>query len=511
MKHRACYTATWLILLAFTFVAAASTGFSVSLLIRRGSYFFDIAAAMVPPSWSYVPVVVAPLWATIRMSLAGTALGALLGLVLAVAANAYVNPWPFFRLPLKGLIHLVRTIPALILALLCTFLVGIGTLAGTLALFLYTTAVMARIGYEDMENADLTATRALAAAGCGRLKACVRTVLPAVLSGYLTNVLYLLEANVRHAAILGFVGAGGIGLLLNERLAWREYADVGAILLLLYVVVIVTEGLSEWLRRVLDGTCRLGRAGRFCTGLSLALLVLISLTALRLPEAGQTSQAAAGALVSGLLQPDWSLLLATDHTGVAYLLYETFCIAFLGTLGGLVIAAFFSFIASFRLAPWVLSVPSRLVLLLIRTVPVFVYGLMWIRVTGPGPFAGVLTLTLCSVGLLAKHFLIAINDIDRRPYGALLALGSSRPAALVRAIVPQLGPRYAAAVLYRLDVNLRDAAILGLVGAGGIGTPLILAMMHYDWHAASSLLWGLIALVTVVEMASEWLRKVRRF
>ena len=249
MKHRACYTATWLILLAFTFVAAASTGFSVSLLIRRGSYFFDIAAAMVPPSWSYVPVVVAPLWATIRMSLAGTALGALLGLVLAVAANAYVNPWPFFRLPLKGLIHLVRTIPALILALLCTFLVGIGTLAGTLALFLYTTAVMARIGYEDMENADLTAARALAAAGCGRLKACVRTVLPAVLSGYLTNVLYLLEANVRHAAILGFVGAGGIGLIYAENMRLWNWDVVMFITLLLVAVVMIMDTLSAWLRR----------------------------------------------------------------------------------------------------------------------------------------------------------------------------------------------------------------------------------------------------------------------
>ncbi len=143
MKHRACYTATWLILLAFTFVAAASTGFSVSLLIRRGSYFLRYCRC----HGAAVVVVRARRRGAIMGDdphvLAGTALGALLGLVLAVAANAYVNPWPFFRLPLKGLIHLVRTIPALILALLCTFLVGIGTLAGTLALFLYTTAVMA--------------------------------------------------------------------------------------------------------------------------------------------------------------------------------------------------------------------------------------------------------------------------------------------------------------------------------------------------------------------------------
>lgn len=115
---------------------------------------------------------------------------------------------------------------------------------------------------------------------------------------------------------------------------------------------------------------------------------------------------------------------------------------------------------------------------------------MWIRVTGPGPFAGVLTLTLCSVGLLAKRFLIAIDDIHLEPYRACRVMGVSAVRSIRWAVLPQLGPRYGAAILYRFDINLRDAAILGLVGAGGIGTPLILAMMHYEWAAAGALLWG---------------------
>ena len=135
---------------------------------------------------------------------------------------------------------------------------------------------------------------------------------------------------------------------------------------------------------------------------------------------------------------------------------------------------------------------------------------MWIRVTGPGPFAGVLTLTLCSVGLLAKRFLIAIDDIHLEPYRACRVMGVSAVQSIRWAVLPQLGPRYGAAILYRLDINLRDAAILGLVGAGGIGTPLILAMMHYEWAAAGALLWGMVGMVTVVEIFSEWLRKKQR-
>ena len=123
-------------------------------------------------------VLLAPLWATVQMSLAGTGIGAVLGLVGGSFASAYLNPHAWLRVPFKAVIHLIRTIPALILALLCTFLVGLGTLAGTLALSIYTTAVMARMGYEDMENADQKAAKALEAAGCGRLRAFIRTILP---------------------------------------------------------------------------------------------------------------------------------------------------------------------------------------------------------------------------------------------------------------------------------------------------------------------------------------------
>ena len=129
---------------------------------------------------------------------------------------------------------------------------------------------------------------------------------------------------------------------------------------------------------------------------------------------------------------------------------------------------------------------------------------------GPGPFAGVLTLSLCSVGLLAKRFLIAIDTMDLKPFLAGRAMGNSFLPNLRWTILPQLLPRYGSAILYRFDINLRDAAILGFVGDGGIGTPLIRAMTLYQWEAAGALLWGLVCLVTLVEIASERLRKGRK-
>ncbi len=506
MNHKQKAGLLWAAFLGMLIVSVMTTHVSLIVLGKRGSRFFDIAGQMIPPAWDYGAVVLQPLWATIQMSFAGTVLGACLGLVGAVCANSYINRLSWLRIPFKAIINLVRTIPALILALFCTFLIGLGALAGTVALTVYTTVVLTRMGYEDMENMDLRAANALEVTGCGPWKAFVRTVLPAVLPGYLTNVLYMLEANVRHAAILGYVGAGGIGLLLNEQLAWRQYSQVGMIIFLLFLVVIAAESLSEWLRHVVTHQTHIHavvkRAG------IVGVLMLLSSSLATLPwSVQQTGWYAAATLVSGLVHPDSAMLFSLAHDDVPYLVYETLCIAFLGTLGGVMIAAWFSFTASFRLMPRPIALVSRTVLLLIRTIPVFVYGLMWIRVTGPGPFAGVMTLAVCSIGLLAKRFLIAIDDMDMRPFLAYRAMGMPLAAAVRYAVLPQLRGPYTAAVLYRLDINLRDAAVLGLVGAGGIGTSLILAMNQYKWPEAGALLWGIIILVTVVEIISEKSRR----
>ena len=496
----------WAAFLGMLIVSVMTTHVSLIVLGKRGSRFFDIAGQMIPPAWDYGAAVLQPLWATIQMSFAGTVLGACLGLIGAVCANSYINRFPWLRIPFKAIVHLIRTIPALILALFCTFLLGLGALAGTVALTVYTTAVLTRMGYEDMENMDLRAANALEVTGCGSWKAFVRTILPAVLPGYLTNVLYMLEANVRHAAILGYVGAGGIGLLLNEQLAWRQYSQVGMIIFLLFLVVIAAESLSEWLRHVLTQQAYIPPAVKRAGTAAVFILFVLSLATLPW-SVQQTGWHAAAAIVSGLVHPDSAMLFSLAHDDVPYLVYETLCIAFLGTLGGVIIAAWFSFTASFRLMPRPIALASRTVLLLIRTIPVFVYGLMWIRVTGPGPFAGVMTLAVCSIGLLAKRFLIAIDDMDMRPFLAYRAMGMPLAAAVRYAVLPQLRGPYTAAVLYRLDINLRDAAVLGLVGAGGIGTSLILAMNQYKWPEAGALLWGIIILVTVVEILSEKSRR----
>ena len=461
---------------------------------------------MFPPDTAFFQTIAAPLRDTIGISLVGTGLGAAAGAVGTVLCNSYVNRCRWLRLALKAIVHLLRCIPVLVLALLCTFLFGLGTRAGIAAIAVSTGAVLSRLGYEDSESADLQTAYALEYTGAGKVKAYIVSVGKQIFPGCLSNLLYILESNVRNAAVLGFVGAGGIGLLLNEKLAWREYGKAGAILCALYIVVFVTEFLSEFLREAFLAKEKLPGAKRLPAILFLLFFISVLLFSVLGETSGAMNRNAFASIVAGVVSPDVTMLFSLRQEDVPALLVETFCIAFLGTVGGIVFALLFAVFACFRFFGRA-AVLMRLLLLVFRSVPVLVCGLLWVRVTGPGAFAGVMTLAVCSIGFLAKRFLIAIDSIDLRPYQALRAAGVTVLPAVRWGIAPQIVPHYVSAILYRLDINLRETAALGLVGAGGIGTPLFLAMNHYEWNQAGALLWGVILLVAAVGAVSEKFRK----
>ena len=142
----------------------------------------------------------------------------------------------------------------------------------------------------------------------------------------------------------------------------------------------------------------------------------------------------------------------------------------------------------------------------IRTIPAFVYGLMFIRVTGPGPFAGLLTMSVCSIGMISKMFIESIEDLDGRILESLDASGCTTFQKIRYGIVPQISADFASTLIYRFDMNLRDTTVLGLVGAGGIGAPLVFAMNCYKWDQAGAILVGLIILILIIEWFSNKLR-----
>lgn len=238
-----------LLLLALCWLSVGVTGFDLSVLLKRGKEFFVILEQMFPPNVDYLPKIWTPLVDTLKMSILGSFIGAVLAIPFAVlaASNIVTNRAVVFAVRL--FLSLVRTLPTLVCALIATYIFGLGTMAGTCAIAVFTFAYVGKQLFEIIETVDMGPFEAMEALGATRVRAFVTAVFPQVLPTYLSVSLFCLEGNVRYASILGYVGAGGLGLIMNEKIGWREYSSVGMILIVLFVTVLVIEGLSHAVRK----------------------------------------------------------------------------------------------------------------------------------------------------------------------------------------------------------------------------------------------------------------------
>jgi len=240
-----------LVLITATILSVNLTDFDLKILFTRINQFFAILGNMIPPEWSYMSSLWQALVATLQMSLLGSMIGALLALPFAILASSNIirsrTTVNIFRI----ILSLLRTLPTLVTALIATFVFGLGPTAGVVAILLFSLSYVGKLLYEQIENADMRPFEAMESIGMTRLQAFRYAIMPQVLPGYLSTSLFCFEGNVRYAAILGYVGAGGVGLLINENLGWRDYPSVGMIILALVVVVYLIETISEHFRKKL--------------------------------------------------------------------------------------------------------------------------------------------------------------------------------------------------------------------------------------------------------------------
>ena len=235
-------------LMAAIYVSAQVTGFEFSTILERGDQFFVILKKMVPPDLSYAADVLTPLLDTIKMSILGSFIGSFIAIPFAVLSSVNVNKSKVVLTLVRIALSITRTLPTLIIALVCTYVFGLGTFAGTVAITIFTFGLVVKMLYEKIETVDMGPFEAMEAVGSTKTQAFAASIIPQILPSYFSICLYTLEINVRYAAILGYVGAGGIGLILNEKIGWQQYDQVGMILVMLFVTVVVIENLTKYIR-----------------------------------------------------------------------------------------------------------------------------------------------------------------------------------------------------------------------------------------------------------------------
>lgn len=499
----------------------------------------DFLRGFLPPAHSveFLRQTGVPLLETIAIAFLGTSLAvaiafplSLLAVSPAVLADAG-RPADLARRGVHQVARLVlsvmRSTPELIWALLFVRALGIGPGVGVLAIGLSYAGVMGKVFAEIFESVPRAPAQALVTAGATPARAFAFGLLPGAFPMLASYTFYRLDCAMRASAVLGLVGAGGLGQQIDLSMKMFRHDEVAAQVIILFALVAALDRVSQVVRARLQSSLGVLPHGRRSLSLRVAAVAAwvgaawgSSVFLGILPGELFSPQALDGMrrFVSAMFPPDLGGAFLLD-VGPAVL--ETLAISILGTALGAAMGLALAYPAARRLYVQdedrsskarrvlreVASWSARGVLNLSRTLPELLWALMFIFVVGLGPFAGALALGFHTGGVLGRLYSEALEEAPAGPRLALCEAGAGRFPAAVFGVMPQAFPQLIAFTLYRWEVNIRASAVLGVVGAGGIGARLHVALSLFQGHRTLTLVAAIFLLVVAADLLSGWLRR----
>jgi len=440
---------------------------------------------------------------TLAIATAGMALAVALAVPLGYLATgagrerATLNPFT------RSLLVILRGIPELVWALVFVRVFGLGPAAGVLALGLTYGGMLAKVYAEILESVDPAPALALRRSGAPRSLAMLYGLLPQAARELTSYTTYRWECAIRASVVMGFVGAGGLGQLMDQAMKMLNGGEAASILLAFMLLVLAADGLSSWLRRALD-TPPAPRASPFGwrSGLVGGVLLASIVASFRGLDIGfgelltMDALRSIGEFFASFFPPDLS---AEWLARVAKGVWETLAISVVGTL----LAA---------LAGLLLALPRpralfSLLLNTLRSVPELVWATITALAVGLGPFAGALALAVHTSGVLGRLYAEALANAPPLPAQALRLSGAPAGLAFLYGTLPGAAPQLIAYTLYRWEMNIRMAAILGFVGAGGLGQLLYFELSLFHYAQASTVIVAMLLLSIAVDQSSAWLRR----
>lgn len=217
-------------------------------LFRDGGNMAQYASGFFPPNFHEWRHYVAEMWITVQIAIWGTVLAVVLAIPFGLLSSANIAPW-WIHQPVRRLMDAARAINEIVFAMLFVVAVGLGPFAGVLAIFVHTTGILAKLFSEAVEAIDPQPVEGIRAAGAHPLEEIVYGVIPQVLPLWISYTLYRFESNVRSAAVVGMVGAGGIGVTLWEIIRGFQYAETCAVMIIIIITVSVIDLASARIRK----------------------------------------------------------------------------------------------------------------------------------------------------------------------------------------------------------------------------------------------------------------------
>ena len=523
------------IFLGMSFSGITSSFGDVGRLLKR----------MAPPDFSNLSNIVDATIETVWMAVMGTAGAIVLSFPLALGAARNTSPHPTIRYVCRTVISLTRAVPELVLGAVFVSALSIGPLPGVLALAIHSIGMVGKLFADAIEQAAEAPREATISVGATRRQTTRASILPQAMPSMIATALFRLEINIRASTVLGLVGAGGIGVLIQTSLRSLDYESALGAVAVIFVVVTAVELLSVRIRSaILGDAAALAQSSRhgwfsqriiardtrvnrksfetralsppwtwdrmfstatisgFLLALAVAVLTIDIDWARTVPLMPQIIT-----VFGDLFPPDFTTVRSEMVTGIV----ESVVIAVIATGLGLLIAVPLSLLAARNImTKRILSTVTRLVMLAFRGIPELIIAVIFVSAMGLGPVPGTLALTVVTASFSAKLFAEALEEVDAAPREAVLAVGAGKIQEFFASVVPQFMPAFTGHFLYILDVNLRSSTVLGIVGGGGIGFLLLNSMRVLEFQTTGAIVMAIFGIVLAIELIGNWVRQLLR-
>lgn len=397
-----------------------------------------------------------------------------------------------------------RAVHEILWALLLVHIFGFDPLVAVIAIAVPFGAVTAKVFAETIDEADRRPYAMLRSTGAGTITALCYGIVPQIRGELLSYAFYRFECAIRSAAVLGVIGAGGLGFQLDLSFETLRYEEIWT---LIFVLMALSGAAEQWSSAV-RGARRAG-AGRVSLVVA-ALLVPLSVhwSGLRLGALLESATwERTRTLVDRMLPPrlglgGWGELL---RAGV-----DTVAVSILTTVLATTVALGLATISRRRNRVSPVGFVVRLGMLLARAVPAPIWAFLFVLVLFPGMWPGIVALAIYNVGVLGRLFTEVLEEADPRPAAALEAIGASAVGRFFYGVLPVAGPRLVSLAFYRWEVIVRETVVVGVVGAGGLGQLINEHLAARDFAAVTGALIVLVVVALAIDEISARIRSLLR-
>ena len=503
LKHGCAKFALYGLLLIIIWFSFRVTKVDVRSIIEGLPMSLDLLREMMPPDFSIWRDILSLSLETLVIGLWGTILGTAFALPIGFLAARNTTPCKMVHALAKSLVGILRSIPELVYALIFISSMGVGNLPGIITIMLHTVGLASKFYAEAIESIDDRPVEATISTGSHPFHVIRHAIVPQLIPLFTGYTLFVLDHNIRTVIGIGIIGAGGIGTDLYRSMRQFQYPRVSAIVIVIFLLVTAIDRLSAFLRQTATDGEVFSPTNRKYTIPLLSLMGIAFVYTLVDMSTQITTLAKSVPLLFEILgfmfPPDFS-----EIGKYLSLIAETLGMAISGSIFAIFLGVFLGILSARNVVRYrFVNRLSSAICSFCRAMPDVLFALFFVVSVGLGPFAGVIALALSSIGFLGKFYGEAIENIDPKPGEALDATGAATSQKAVHAVVPQVLPLFNSYNLYILDRNVRTSTILGVVGAGGIGFELTVAMRLCDYQKTAAIVFVIFITVLLVDYISS--------